>query len=130
MGSILLKSFSSGSCGNCYFLGQEEDGRISAGVLIDAGVSLRRVKRELAAEGLGPDSFQAMLITHDHMDHIRSLGSFCKYLQKPVFATGTLHKALANNFFTQGYIASCRRILKDQDWTEIVPGKIKAKYFA
>ena len=77
MGSILLKSFSSGSCGNCYFLGQEEDGRISAGVLIDAGVSLRRVKRELAAEGLGPDSFQAMLITHDHMDHIRSLGSFC-----------------------------------------------------
>ncbi|MBQ5416551.1 MAG: MBL fold metallo-hydrolase [Bacteroidales bacterium] len=129
MGSILLKSFSSGSCGNCYFLGQEEDGRISAGVLIDAGVSLRRVKRELAAEGLGPDSFQAMLITHDHMDHIRSLGSFCKYLQKPVYATGTLHKALANNFFTQGYIASCRRILKDQDWTEIVPGKIKAKYF-
>ena len=129
MGSIKFKSFSSGSCGNCYFLGYEEEGRISAGVIVDAGVSLRRIRREMAADGLGTDCFQAMLITHDHMDHIRSLGSFCKYLQKPVYATGTLHKALAGNFFTQGYIASCRRVLKDDDWTEVVPGKIRAKYF-
>lgn len=129
MGEVRFKSFSSGSCGNCYFLGEEEDGRICSGVIIDAGVSLRRVKRELAAEGLTPECFQAVLVTHDHLDHIRALGSFCKYLQKPVYATGVLHKALSSNLFTQGYIASCRRILDDNGWTEVIPGKVTVRYF-
>ena len=129
MGVIRFKSFSSGSCGNCYFLGEEEEGRISAGVVIDAGVSLRRVRRELAAEGLDTDTFQAILVTHDHLDHIRALGSFCKYLHKPVFATGALHKALSANLFTQAYIASCRRVLDNDGWTQVVPGKISAKCF-
>ena len=84
---LRFKSFSSGSCGNCYFLGLEEEGEITAAVLIDAGVSLRRLKRELAAEGLGLDSFSAVLVTHEHLDHIRALGSYCKHHGKPVYAT-------------------------------------------
>ena len=63
-------SLSSGSCGNCYFL---SDGK--SGLLIDAGVSVRRLKKTLAEHGLGTDSFQAVLVTHDHLDHIRHLGS-------------------------------------------------------
>ena len=47
MRSVRFKSFSSGSCGNCYFLGLEEDGVWTDAVLVDAGVSLRAVKREL-----------------------------------------------------------------------------------
>ena len=72
-------SLSSGSCGNCYFL---SDGR--SGLLIDAGVSQRRLKKTLMEHGLGVDSFQAVLVTHDHLDHIRQLGSYCKHLKKPV----------------------------------------------
>lgn len=45
-------SFSSGSCGNCYFLGTEDKG-----ILIDAGVSLRRLKKVLQENGLDTDSF-------------------------------------------------------------------------
>lgn len=101
-------SFSSGSCGNCYYFGDEENG-----ILIDAGVSLRRLKKALEENGLSFDSFGAVLVTHDHLDHIRHLGSFCKKLYKPVYATSTLHNALASHTFTSAHIASCRRVLPD-----------------
>ena len=128
MGEIKFKSFSSGSCGNCYYLGVTEEGTCTAGVLIDTGVSLRRVRKELAAEGMTPDDFQSILITHDHFDHIRALGSYCKYLRKPVYATDVLHRALSRNVFAKDYIASCRKVL-DDGWTEVVPGQIRARYF-
>ena len=101
-------SLSSGSCGNCYFL---SDGK--SGLLIDAGVSVRRLKKTLMEHGLGTDSFQAVLVTHDHLDHIRHLGSYCKHLKKPVYATSTLHEALAHHTFTRDYITDFRQILPD-----------------
>ena len=128
MGEIKFKSFSSGSCGNCYYLGVTEEGACPTGILIDAGVSLRRVKKELAAEGMDPDHFQSILITHDHYDHVRALGSYCKYLHKPVYATDVLHRALSRNIFTKDYIAGCRKVLQG-GWTEVVPGQIHARYF-
>ena len=128
MGEIRFKSFSSGSCGNCYYLGVKQEGTGMAGVLIDAGVSLRRVKKEMAADGMTPDDFQSILITHDHFDHIRSIGSYCKYLRKPVYATDVLHKALSRNIFAKDYIAATRRVLQE-GWTEVVPGQIRARHF-
>ena len=101
-------SLSSGSCGNCYFL---SDGK--SGLLIDAGVSVRRLKKALMEHGLGTDSFQAVLVTHDHLDHIRHLGSYCKHLKKPVYATSTLHEALAHHTFTRDYITDFRQMLPD-----------------
>ncbi len=101
-------SLSSGSCGNCYFLSD-----CQSGILIDAGVSVRRLKKTLMDHGLGTDSFQAVLVTHDHLDHIRNLGSYCKHLNKPVYATSVLHEALARHTFTRDYIADFRRVLPD-----------------
>lgn len=102
-------SLSSGSCGNCYFL---SDGR--SGLLIDAGVSQRRLKKTLMEHGLGVDSFQAVLVTHDHLDHIRQLGSYCKHLKKPVYATAVLHEALSHHTFTRDYISDYRCVLPDE----------------
>ncbi|MBO4610958.1 MAG: MBL fold metallo-hydrolase [Bacteroidales bacterium] len=129
MTDIRFKSFSSGSCGNCYFLGVAQDGRIRSGVLIDAGVSMRRVKRELQAEGLTLDDFSAILVTHDHMDHIRSLGSYAKHLQRPIWASETLHKALASHVMTHEYVPDCKRVLRKGEWNEVVPGDISVRYF-
>ena len=127
--TVKFFSLSSGSCGNCYFLSLEEDGTHAAGIIIDAGVSLRRLKKELATKGYDYDSFSAILVTHDHLDHIRHLGSYCKHLCKPVYATPVLHGALARHSFTSAWIGGCSRFLKDGDWNVIVPDKIFAKYF-
>lgn len=103
---VKFMSFSSGSCGNCYYFGDGENG-----IVIDAGVSLRRLKRAMEENGLTLDSFGAVLVTHDHLDHIRHLGSYCKRLHKPVYTTGILHRSLATHSFTSDHIASCRHVL-------------------
>ena len=107
-------SFSSGSCGNCYYLG---DGQ--KGILIDAGVSVRRLKRALEDNGMSFDSFSAILVTHDHLDHIRHLAAFCKKLMKPVYATSVLHNALLRHTFTSRIIGSYSAVLEDDVYNDI-----------
>ena len=119
---VRFMSLSSGSCGNCYYLGTE-----NGGIIIDAGVSLRQLKRVLQEYNLTTDSFSAVLVTHDHLDHIRHLGSFCKRLSKPVYTTDTIHKALARHTFTAPTIAPCRRILAEGEWNEVAG--MKVRYF-
>ena len=130
MSSIKFKSLSSGSCGNCYFIGIfDEIDHCEAGVLIDAGVSPRRLKKELAREGLGFDDFAGLLVTHDHNDHIRSLGSYCKHLRKPVWSPPELAGALSHHFITGEFYGPCRQPL-GPGWNDLVPGRIRARYFA
>lgn len=119
---IRFMSLSSGSCGNCYYLGTDE-----GGILIDAGVSLRKLKKTLLENGLDMDSFSAVLVTHDHLDHIRHLGSYCKKLSRPVYTTGVIHNALARHTFTSSTIAPCRRVLPEGEWTEVAG--MKVRYF-
>ena len=119
---IRFMSFSSGSCGNCYYLGTEK-----GGILIDAGVSLRRVKKTLLDAGLTLDSFSAVLVTHDHLDHIRHLGSFCKRLSRPVYTSEHIHRALARHTFTAPTIGPCRKIMNEGQSVEIAG--MKVRYF-
>ena len=119
---VKFMSLSSGSCGNCYYLGTE-----NGGIIIDAGVSLRRLKKVLQEYDLTYDSFSAVLVTHDHLDHIRHLGSFCKRLNKPVYTTETIHGALAKHTFTAPTISPCRRVLAEGEWNEVAG--MKVRYF-
>lgn len=105
---VRFMSFSSGSCGNCYYLG---DGQ--TGILIDAGVSIKRLKKAMEENGLSLSAVKAVFVTHDHLDHIRHLGSYCKRLHLPVYATAVLHSSLSRHTFTADHIASCRSILPD-----------------
>lgn len=128
MKTIKFKSLSSGSCGNCYFLGIFDGKDCECSIIIDAGVSTRRLTRELKADGVPTDCIRAILITHNHMDHVRSLGSLCKHLHKPVWSTPTLLNAMAARMTVQGQLNGCRRDLEG-GWNEIVPGRIEARYF-
>lgn len=119
---IKFMSLSSGSCGNCYFLSGD-----NGAILIDAGVSLRRLKKVLQEYDLTMDSFSAILVTHDHLDHIRHLGSFCKRLNKPVYTSRIIHDALARHTFTAPTITPCRRVLEEGQWNEVAG--MKVKYF-
>lgn len=129
MRAVKFKSFSSGSCGNLYLLAIEEDGAIQDSIIIDAGVSLRTFKKELAAEKIPLDSVRAILVTHDHMDHIRSLGSYCKYLKLPVWATEELLTAMMHHTYTLDHLGAVKRPLKKDEWNVIVPGAFEARYF-
>ncbi len=122
-GSFVFKSFSSGSCGNCYLLHNGVHG-----ILIDAGVSVRTLKSELLKEGLGVDSLLAVLVTHDHMDHIRNLGSFCKRLGIPVWMTPTLSTSLATHWVSGGWLKNVLHKLQE-GVNGIVPGSVSARYF-
>lgn len=119
---VRFMSLSSGSCGNCYYLGTED-----GGIIIDAGVSLRRLKKTLQENALDVDSISAVLVTHDHLDHIRHLGSFCKRLSKPVYTTEVIHRALSRHTFTAPTIGPCRRVLSEGEWNEVAG--MKVKYF-
>lgn len=127
---IKFKSFSSGSCGNCYFLGiwNEETRHIEAGLLIDAGVSLRRVRMELEREGFSTEDFAAILISHEHWDHIRSIGSYCKRLHRPVLTSPNLKHALIRRPGTGEYLKGVISELAE-GWNEIIPGRISVRYF-
>ena len=121
-GAPVFQSFTSGSCGNCSFLGlKSPEGEVS-GILIDAGASPRTVKGVMVSAGLSLDCIKAIIITHDHYDHIRSLGSFCKKLAVPVFATWQLHAVFSVHPFTREWVARCRRVIIPGEWTEVAPG--------
>ena len=130
MKRIKFKSFSSGSCGNCYFLGIFDEGNrpVGPGVLIDAGVSLRRVRMELEKEGLNTEIFSSILISHDHWDHIRSIGSYCKRLHRPILSSPTLKTALLRRPGTGEYLRAVAKDL-DEGWNGIADGQILARYF-
>lgn len=59
-------SFGSGSSGNCSYIGTDSDG-----ILIDAGVAPDTVKAELHRRGIAMSKIKAIILTHDHADHIR-----------------------------------------------------------
>ena len=122
MKSSRFMSFSSGSCGNCYYLEYEGEA-----VLIDAGVSMRRLKKVMTENGLDLASVKAVLVTHDHLDHIRHLGSFCKKLTLPVYSTPDILGALSRHTFTADWIAPCRREIAIGDTLRI--GSMDVKPF-
>ena len=76
----------SGSTGNSTYVGTSE-----GGVLIDAGVSARRIKAALAERDIDPATIRAVLLTHEHTDHVAGLQVLCKQFGWAVVASeGTL----------------------------------------
>jgi len=63
--SLAFCSFSSGSSGNCYLVKTDE-----AAILIDAGISAKRIVRELERTDTPNESVKALFLTHEHRDHI------------------------------------------------------------
>ncbi len=90
---IRFMSIGSGSCGNCYYLGVGD-----YGILIDAGIPSRTIRNALKKEGIPFESICAMFVTHDHVDHIKSLGVISSKANIPVYATREVHEGIARNF--------------------------------
>ena len=72
----------SSSKGNCTYMGDE-----NGGVLVDAGVSFKRIETALSAARIGLSDIKGVLITHEHSDHICGLKSLLKKIDVPVIAS-------------------------------------------
>lgn len=80
--SLYITSLNSGSNGNCYYIGNEDDA-----VLIDAGISCRETEKRLQRLALSMEKVRAIFVSHEHSDHIRGIAQLAKKYQLPVFAT-------------------------------------------
>ena len=60
-------------------------GSDSGAVLIDGGISCREVTRRLGERGLDPESLSAVVVSHDHHDHIAGVGPLSRRYKIPVF---------------------------------------------
>ena len=83
----------SGSSGNSYFLFSE-----NYGILIDAGIGIRTLKKHFNTCGLSLKQIKAVLITHDHADHVKAVGCLANEYGIPVYATELVHGGIKRNY--------------------------------
>src|ERR1700682_5741757 len=62
-------------------------------VLVDAGLSCRELLKRMALAGEDPSALDAILITHEHIDHVAGLPVLARRLNIPVFFTEPTHRA-------------------------------------
>ncbi len=77
-----LCSIASGSSGNCIYVGTDD-----THIMIDAGISGKRIENGLNSIGLKTSELQGILITHEHSDHISGLGVVARRYGIPMYAT-------------------------------------------
>ena len=86
-------SFGSGSSGNCSMLYTDTEA-----LVIDAGVGVRTLKKHLKNYGLSLFSALGILVTHDHADHVRSVGCLSHDYNLPVYSTHGVHEGIGKNW--------------------------------
>ena len=86
-------SIGSGSSGNCYVLYTETDC-----LVIDCGVGIRLMKKHFHNYGLQMSIIRNIIITHDHADHVKSVGSLSGDYKIPVYATKLVHSGIEKNW--------------------------------
>lgn len=99
-------SFGSGSSGNCYYLATATDG-----LMIDIGVGIRALKKHCRDLGIQLSSVHKLLITHDHADHIKSVGSFSYEYGVPVYTTELIHGGIDQNYCITRKVAFDKKML-------------------
>ena len=108
--SMRFMSLGSGSSGNCYYLATG-----TTAVLIDAGIGIRKMKKMLKDCGIDVMSVNAVLVTHDHLDHVRSATYLGEKLGIPVYATAEVIDGVNRIYcIRQKFRGSARRIVKGQ----------------
>lgn len=85
-----LCSIASGSSGNCIFVGTD-----CANVLVDAGISGKKVEQGLRSIDMTGSDLDGILVTHEHSDHIKGLGVMARRYEIPIYATAGTIRAMS-----------------------------------
>ena len=84
-------SLYSGSSGNCLFVESQ-----NTKILVDAGESAKKITTALSSIDVSPESINAILVTHEHSDHVKGLGTFSKKYNIPVYANAKTWDAMSD----------------------------------
>ncbi|MDD1669216.1 MAG: MBL fold metallo-hydrolase, partial [Methanomicrobiales archaeon] len=85
-----IRVLASGSKGNCTYV---DNG--SGAILVDCGLSVREAVSRIHAAGGDPGLVRAILVTHEHADHIHGAAAMARRLGVPVYGTGGTLLSLA-----------------------------------
>jgi phosphoribosyl 1,2-cyclic phosphodiesterase len=107
---LYFLSLASGSSGNCYYLGTPK-----YGILIDAGIGIRTIKKVLKDKSIDFYKITAVLITHDHADHIKTVGCLGEKYNIPIYATQAVHKGIDNSRYVEEILNASRRIVEKEE---------------
>ena len=80
--SVVFCPIASGSSGNSIYIGTD-----NANILIDAGISGKRIEEALHGLNVNPKNLDAVFVTHEHKDHIQSVGVLSRKYDIPIYAT-------------------------------------------
>jgi phosphoribosyl 1,2-cyclic phosphodiesterase len=89
--NLAVCTLASGSRGNAVFL---SDG--STSILLDAGLSGIEIERRMQSKGLYPQNLDAILVSHEHADHILGVGVLSRRFNLPVYITSKTKKTAAS----------------------------------
>lgn len=103
-------SLASGSSGNCYYLGTPQ-----YGILIDAGIGIRVIKKVLKDKLIDFSSIIALLVTHDHADHIKTVGCLGEKYNIPVYTTEGVHRGIEKSRYVEETLIHSRRLIKKEE---------------
>ncbi len=106
---ISFLSLASGSSGNCYYLGTQE-----FGILIDAGIGIRTIKKILKDRSIDFSRIVAVLITHDHADHIKTVGYLGEKLYIPIYTTEAVHQGINKSRYVEEKLIQSQRIIQKE----------------
>lgn len=89
-----LCSLASGSSGNCIYIGDN-----TTKLLIDAGISGKRIEEGLIRYNISARDLDGILITHEHTDHIKSIGIMARRYKIPIYATKDTWQEIISNTY-------------------------------
>lgn len=114
-------SIASGSSGNCYYLGTAD-----YGILIDAGISIRAISKALKDYQIELSKILGVLITHDHADHIKTVGCLGEKLFLPVYTTEKVHNGIERSRYVVEKLHASRRVIQKEEPFQIRDFEITA----
>ena len=118
---IKFISLASGSSGNCYYLGTE-----SYGILIDAGIGIRTIKKSLKEINISLDIIRAVFVTHDHADHIKAIGHLGEKYHIPIYSTKKVHEGINRSYCVTEKLSTSIRYIEKGETKEIEALKVQA----
>lgn len=90
--SMYMASIASGSSGNCIYVGSD-----TTHLIIDAGISGKKIELGLNLIGLTTKDLHGILVTHEHSDHVKGLGVVARKYKIPIYTSKDTASAILNS---------------------------------